>query len=1438
MKILEINRLRKSVVVYIVVTMLLLSIVAISSVLINAQQVQEKKKNIYSKQINSSMKHVVKHLVQDYTYRIRAILKTTNLATLLEKRDREALYKLLKPKFDAIKEEHHNLRVMHLHLADGSSFLRVHQPEFYGDNTAKDRAMLKDIHKNHKTITGYESGKHTTVYRIITPIFNQGGEYIGAFEVGLKPSFIVDAIYEINGFYGLMFIKESTSLDKATLNTYSLQTTLNENLKNIYAQFSKSNGLSKSIEIEVEDKKYLTHLLLLQDFSAKESVKIIFFQDITNIGSFITNSMYKIYILIFTVLLISAFLIYRRITIYQDSVNLLYLEQLKKIKESEKRYLTEKNNLNSIFAAMEDGVYVVNEEFDIEYVNRVLTKDFGQYEGRKCYEYFHGRSEVCDLCKNSEVHAGKTVRWEWKSEINGKTYDLLDTPLYNADGTISKLELFRDITLNKEMKEQLEFKKKYLQSVFDVIPQIMITTTGVEIDRVNLAMLQFFGYESVEKFKGEHECICDYFIEENEYISAEVDGIHWLEYILKNQDKLHKICMKKDDKKYYFVVDAHKLELDEKERSVVTFSDVSEVEELGARLEIAVNGTNDGLWDWNLETGELYFSPQWKRQLGYEDDELENSMRTWEIHVHPDDRENAVKDYQANIAGKTKVYENIHRLRHKDGSWVWILDRGKTIFEDTKAMRMVGFHTDITEQKELELQLIENEKLYYDFFENTKSANIMYSTDDNGKTFKIKALNSLVEELENVKREDIIGKRVDEVFEGIEEFGLLDTFKEVYASGKAKKTPIALYDDGERKGWRENYVFKLSNGDIVASYEDRTQEKKLDLLLTNTLNSVNNLIFVKDNDLKYLECNSAFEFFLGLSRKDILGKSDYDLFEKDVADFFREKDEEMLASKKMRYNYEWVSYPDGSKRYLLTVKSPLRDDKNNILGLVGNSIDMTRHKQLEDELKDSQEQFEQFMEFIPANIIIIKKSGLIVYANSNANNYFQFDSIEGKMAEELFPQDKAKELQDFERKAYKNGFHEEVLEIVNAQNEVNIYRNMAFVISDEIEKKLGIVSIDITKEYNANREVARVLSAFERSAISVVITDLLGNISYVNPSWCRATGYTKEELIGQNPRIVKSGSVTPESYEKMWKELTSGRVWTSELKNHAKDGSEFWEDSTIMPSFDSSGAVDGYMAFKLDITDKMHLREELRNQEELMIAQSRHAAMGEMISMIAHQWRQPISVIAMDANNILADIELDILDDENLTLCSKDIIRQTQELSKTIDDFRNFFRPEKVAQKVYLSDVLNDALGIIGKSLENNNINCSLDIDENLQLIIYSRELMQVLVNILKNAKEALVEQNKEDKKIKISIQKSIKFVLLEICNNAGSIDKKIMKKIFDPYFSTKGEKNGTGLGLYMSRTIIQKHMQGTLEVHNIEKGVCFTIKLPLGTDAGELRDE
>jgi len=212
--------------------------------------------------------------------------------------------------------------------------------------------------------------------------------------------------------------------------------------------------------------------------------------------------------------------------------------------------------------------------------------------------------------------------------------------------------------------------------------------------------------------------------------------------------------------------------------------------------------------------------------------------------------------------------------------------------------------------------------------------------------------------------------------------------------------------------------------------------------------------------------------------------------------------------------------------------------------------------------------------------------------------------------------------------------------------------------------------------------------------------------------------------------------------------------------------------------------------------------------------------------MIAHQWRQPISVISMDANNMLIDIALENFSITEAENYANSITEQTQHLSHTIDDFRNFFKPDKVISEVNIRETIDNTLSIVNDSLKNNNIKLTTSFETDKKVNAYPRELMQVFVNIINNSKDVLTLRKPDNASITVRVYEDEKYINTEVCDNGGGIDVDILPKVFDPYFSTKGEQSGTGLGLYMSKMIIENHLNGTIEVYNNDEGACFTVRL------------
>ena len=236
--------------------------------------------------------------------------------------------------------------------------------------------------------------------------------------------------------------------------------------------------------------------------------------------------------------------------------------------------------------------------------------------------------------------------------------------------------------------------------------------------------------------------------------------------------------------------------------------------------------------------------------------------------------------------------------------------------------------------------------------------------------------------------------------------------------------------------------------------------------------------------------------------------------------------------------------------------------------------------------------------------------------------------------------------------------------------------------------------------------------------------------------------------------------------------------------------------------------------------------EKNREKDKQLIQQSRLAQMGEMISMIAHQWRQPLGAIGSVNSTIEIKATLDSLDKEKTLRYTNKISELIQHLSQTIDDFREFFKPDKEKVEVSCNELLRSVLNISTNSLQANNINLIQELNCDCKFKTYPSELKQVILNLIKNAEDILLEHNIENPYIKLSTYCDINKIIIEINDNGGGIDKGIIDKIFDPYFSTKKHKNGTGLGLYMSKTIIEDHCGGNLRVSNNSNGAVFQIIL------------
>lgn len=472
MKKLDTRSLRRTVTFFIALAMIILAIAAMGTTALIQKKRQNQMQEEYAKLVQNGVNYVIDSFTKQYTYYIEHIVKMPDIIKMLKNEDREALYRLLKPKWELMRNQEKNFKVMNVYLSDGTTFLRMQNPTEFGDNQVDIRPMIKEQVRLHTVIVGYENAKQGALYRIISPLFDENNVYIGAIEIGVCPVFILRDIYEVSDFCGLMLTKEETPthfphVGDKVIDGYKVHSELSQETASIVNALALLPHLEDALEIESNSKRYKMHLFELKDFQQETNIKIIFFQDITKAGMHREYFLFGLLILISVILPLLIWFIYRRIECYERDVSRVYQEQIRQLDESEALLLE---------------------------------------------------------------------------------------------------------------------SRRYLLNLFDAIPNIMVTTDGKIIENSNLAMLDFFGYATLEDFKKEHHCVCEYFIEDEGCMRAQMNGVSWLEYIFSKQNELQKACMMKGDKKHSFIVWAQMLETDDKKHGLVVFNDITELESVNKAL--------------------------------------------------------------------------------------------------------------------------------------------------------------------------------------------------------------------------------------------------------------------------------------------------------------------------------------------------------------------------------------------------------------------------------------------------------------------------------------------------------------------------------------------------------------------------------------------------------------------------------------------------------------------------------------------------------------------------------------------------------------------------------------------------------------------------------------------------------------------------------------
>ncbi len=488
-------------------------------------------------------------------------------------------------------------------------------------------------------------------------------------------------------------------------------------------------------------------------------------------------------------------------------------------------------------------------------------------------------------------------------------------------------------------------------------------------------------------------------------------------------------------------------------------------------------------------------------------------------------------------------------------------------------------------------------------------------------------------------------------------------------------------------------------------------------------------------------------------------------------------------------------------------------------------------KQAEEALRESEEKFRELFDSSNDAIFVANpETRKLVDCNKQAQKLTGYSRKEilSMRADQLHPKDKVKKIME--------GFKKHVAgELLLVESEVltKDKKRVPVSISSSLveiagEKYLQDIFRDITERKQAEEERVRLATAIDQAAETVVITDTNGTIHYANPAFERITGYTQKEAIGKNPRILQSGKHNKEFYRKMWDRLTRGEVWTGRFINKKKDDTLYEEEATISPILDASGKITNYVAVKRDVTEEVKLETKLRQAQKM-------EAIGTLAGGIAHDFNNILSLIMGYTELAMHNVSEDSRVRDNMDKVFK-ASERARDLVKQILAFSRQGGEEIKPAQIHL--IVKEILKLLRPTLPT-----TIEIRQNITstgtVMADPTQIHQVIMNLCTNAyhamsdKGGILEVSLTD--VELDSDYTAKhldahpgpYLKLTVSDTGHGMEKKVLNRIFDPYYTTKEKTGGTGMGLAVVHGIVKSH-GGVISVYSEPgKGSTFNVFLP-----------
>ena len=862
------------------------------------------------------------------------------------------------------------------------------------------------------------------------------------------------------------------------------------------------------------------------------------------------------------------------------------------------------------------------------------------------------------------------------------------------------------------------------------------------------------------------------------------------------------------------------------------------------RLRLATGAAHIGIWEYEFSSDRLIWDNQMFLLYNVEPLQFEGNFNAWQKCLHSDDLEHVTQLF------KTAVKEHIPfsaemRVVWADGSIHHLRALAETQYDaGGNPVRVIGANWDVSRHHQMVAALKVSEQDYRQLFENMTTGfvalKVVEGDDGLPVDYRIVQVNRAAEEMAGTSRSNLIGFSISEIFQPMEKSWLI-AFAKVVESGK----PLAFEHRAETIGRiLSTWIFVSKPGQLGIVISDSTarhmaedEMRRARQQLQHIVNNTRDIIFQVDLQGNYIYVNATVNELTGYSEAEILSMNMMQL----VAPEYHQKVVERMTNclkgdlGRGIYSFE-IIHKKGHRVWLELATSGVFDAQGKLEAVQGVARDVTERIEAERELEESRHFLRTIIDTIPVrlywkdlksiyqgcNLSFARDSG--VELPDGLVGKSDFDMSWGKTEADSYRADDAAVMKSGESRI---NFEECQTRPDGSQCWLNASKVPIRNAADEIVGVLGVYQ-DITDRKRLEEERMRLSAAINQSAEAVVIMDLHWMVKYVNPAFETVTGFTREEAIGQNLSIIKSGKHDDDFYSNIWKTIEAGESWSGRIVNKHKNGSFYTVEATISPvKFGGEDEIN-YVVTTRDVSEQLELEADMRQAQKM-------DAVGRLAGGVAHDFNNILQSILGFSGILLSELEEgssqydDVSEIRKATHRASDLTRQLLTLS----------RKHHIE---YTVQSLNDTIRRnerMMRRLIGENIEFVFDLDGALRPIRADiSQIEQIILNLFINARDAMPDGGRllvKTSNVKATddvgtdtVQAAGKeCICLSVSDSGCGIRDDVREHLFEPFFTTKRVGEGTGLGLSMVYGIVQQHGGWIDVVSTVGQGAEFRVYLP-----------